>query len=204
MNLRHLAPKASALPGCATPRSLNYAIRGKGGPERGHGCCASPGLAARKRCGRRCVAADAGRADNRACPSHAAVAQWIEHRPSKPAVGGSIPSCRAIISDKARPRFDAKGCATLSFTSRRRFEAVRNAWSLGGPQFDGGCSSAGRVPDCDSGCRGFESHQPPHSIKELQFHRSLRCDGFVPAAARQRRSPRPTSQTGHCPGSGLS
>jgi len=26
----------------------------------------------------------------------------------------------------------------------------------------------------------------------------------VPAAARQRRSPRPTSQTGHCPGSGLS
>lgn len=26
----------------------------------------------------------------------------------------------------------------------------------------GGCSSVGRVPDCDSGCRGFESHQPPH------------------------------------------
>src|SRR5436309_2385089 len=26
----------------------------------------------------------------------------------------------------------------------------------------GGCSAAGRVPDCDSGCRGFESHQPPH------------------------------------------
>src|SRR3546814_6758641 len=27
---------------------------------------------------------------------------------------------------------------------------------------DGGCSSVGRVPDCDSGCRGFESRQPPH------------------------------------------
>ena len=27
--------------------------------------------------------------------------------------------------------------------------------------FSGGCSSVGRVPDCDSGCRGFESHQPP-------------------------------------------
>src|SRR5690606_11064929 len=26
---------------------------------------------------------------------------------------------------------------------------------------NGGCSSVGRVPDCDSGCRGFESHQPP-------------------------------------------
>src|SRR6185369_4174739 len=30
---------------------------------------------------------------------------------------------------------------------------------------DGGCSSVGRVPDCDSGCRGFESHQPPHPTK---------------------------------------
>ena len=28
----------------------------------------------------------------------------------------------------------------------------------------GGCSSAGRVPDCDSGRRGFESHQPPQNI----------------------------------------
>jgi hypothetical protein len=27
--------------------------------------------------------------------------------------------------------------------------------------FDGGCSSVGRVPDCDSGCRGFEPHQSP-------------------------------------------
>ncbi len=26
----------------------------------------------------------------------------------------------------------------------------------------GGRSSVGRVPDCDSGCRGFESHRPPH------------------------------------------
>ena len=29
---------------------------------------------------------------------------------------------------------------------------------------NGGCSSVGRVPDCDSGCRGFESHQPPQLI----------------------------------------
>ena len=26
----------------------------------------------------------------------------------------------------------------------------------------GGCSSVGRAPDCGSGCRGFESHLPPH------------------------------------------
>ena len=26
----------------------------------------------------------------------------------------------------------------------------------------GGRSSVGRAPDCDSGCRGFESHRSPH------------------------------------------
>ncbi len=26
----------------------------------------------------------------------------------------------------------------------------------------GGCSSVGRAPDCDSGCRGFESRHSPH------------------------------------------
>ena len=26
----------------------------------------------------------------------------------------------------------------------------------------GGRSSVGRAPDCDSGCRGFEPHRPPH------------------------------------------
>ena len=40
--------------------------------------------------------------------------------------------------------------------------------------FDGGCSSVGRVPDCDSGCRGFEPHQSPQ-IKTLV---SLRLQGF--------------------------
>ncbi len=27
----------------------------------------------------------------------------------------------------------------------------------------GGRSSVGRVPDCDSGRRGFEPHRPPHT-----------------------------------------
>gem|GEM_PF-4271168 len=26
----------------------------------------------------------------------------------------------------------------------------------------GGCSSVGRVADCDSACRGFDPRQPPH------------------------------------------
>src|SRR3954469_20944332 len=29
----------------------------------------------------------------------------------------------------------------------------------------GGCSSVGRVQDCDSCCRGFEPHQPPQYLK---------------------------------------
>ena len=30
---------------------------------------------------------------------------------------------------------------------------------------DGGCSSAGRAPGCDPGCRGFEPRQPPQSFQ---------------------------------------
>ena len=29
------------------------------------------------------------------------------------------------------------------------------------PIVNGGRSSVGRAPDCDSGCRGFKSHRPP-------------------------------------------
>ena len=37
-------------------------------------------------------------------------------------------------------------------------------------KINGGCSSVGRVPDCDSGCRGFESHLPPQDTKALLVH----------------------------------
>ncbi len=43
----------------------------------------------------------------------------------------------------------------------------------------GGCSSVGRVPDCDSGCRGFESHQPPQKFYGKQ---PLRAAVFFCAA----------------------
>ena len=116
MNLRHLAPKASALPDCATPRRTNYAIHGKW-PLRGPPC----------------VAGMAHRADNRACRCCAAVAQWIEHRPSKPAVGGSIPSCRAPCAIATLPAsFDARGAQPLSFTSPTANLAPRKAESIKG------------------------------------------------------------------------
>ncbi len=35
-------------------------------------------------------------------------------------------------------------------------------------QGSGGCSSVGRVQDCDSCCRGFEPHQPPHYLKSAR------------------------------------
>ena len=36
----------------------------------------------------------------------------------------------------------------------------------------GGYSSAGRAPDCGSGCRGFEPHYPPHTVAEGRSVRS--------------------------------
>ncbi len=39
----------------------------------------------------------------------------------------------------------------------------------------GGYSSAGRAPDCGSGCRGFEPHYPPHTMAEGRGVRSGPC-----------------------------
>ena len=36
--------------------------------------------------------------------------------------------------------------------------------------FNGGRSSVGRAPDCDSGRRGFESHHPPHFNASVSFN----------------------------------
>ncbi len=49
-------------------------------------------------------------------------------------------------------------------------------WMLVISSVYGGCSSVGRVPDCDSGCRGFETHRPPHffSIMKLFWFPLLR------------------------------
>src|SRR5438105_12589190 len=62
-----------------------------------------------------------------------------------------------------------------------------------GPR-SGGCSSAGRVPDCDSGCRGFESHQPPHSLSPIRAGPRCGCSpsgGSVAAKAASAEVPIP-------------
>ena len=43
-----------------------------------------------------------------------------------------------------------------------RSEAPRARVACYNRPLGGGCSSVGRVQDCDSCCRGFEPHQPPH------------------------------------------
>ncbi len=43
---------------------------------------------------------------------------------------------------------------------------------------DGGCSSVGRAPGCDPGCRGFESRQPPHRSEGVS---ALRLFAFLSA-----------------------
>nr|CUV14712.1 protein of unknown function [Ralstonia solanacearum] len=48
---------------------------------------------------------------------------------------------------------------------------------------DGGCSSVGRVPDCDSGRRGFESHQPPQGFLKKQRLRQALFSFLGPPAA---------------------
>ena len=35
--------------------------------------------------------------------------------------------------------------------------------------FNGGRSSVGRAPDCDSGRRGFEPHRPPQIFSALAY-----------------------------------
>ena len=51
--------------------------------------------------------------------------------------------------------------------------------------FNGGRSSVGRAPDCDSGCRGFDPHRSPHfgPLAQLveQETLNLLVDGSIPS-----------------------
>ena len=66
---------------------------------------------------------------------------------------------------------EARSRAASSVMQSKYFEAVMQEKlnPAGAPartrqrkSLSGGCSSVGRAPDCDSGCRGFKSHHPPH------------------------------------------
>jgi hypothetical protein len=102
--------------------------------------------------------------------------------PSKPGVGGSSPSGRTSkhsLDGRVLPacpnrlrcpdRPGRPGRLAASILPRADLLVilrglVRAVSSSRISRFDGGCSSVGRVPDCDSGCRGFESHQPPQYL----------------------------------------
>ncbi len=58
------------------------------------------------------------------------------------------------------PGFDQQSCRAPEGLSVRALGEYRQESLIG--YDDGGRSSAGRAPDCDSGRRGFESHRPPH------------------------------------------
>ena len=69
--------------------------------------------------------------------------------------------CARVVSD------DGTGCEDLDAVALYNSYSRRTPVSVTGARVaivSGGCSSVGRVPDCDSGCRGFESHQPPHLL----------------------------------------
>ena len=81
----------------------------------------------------------------------APVAQRIEHQPSKLVVTGSIPVGRTSVTRVA----GADGLARiLTGTAFVGFDLLFSMV---------GVAQLVRVPDCDSGCRGFESHRSPHT-----------------------------------------
>ncbi len=70
-------------------------------------------------------------------------------------VTGSSPvrgANRSIAQSGSAPALGA-GC--------REFESLYSDHFLSSP-CNGGRSSVGRAPDCDSGGRGFKPHRPPH------------------------------------------
>jgi hypothetical protein len=66
-----------------------------------------------------------------------------------------------------------------------RDRCEKNVLEFRSQQYSGGCSSVGRVLDCDSSCRGFEPHQPPH-LASQSLHR-IQWISFIASPAPHRR-----------------
>ena len=50
--------------------------------------------------------------------------------------------------------------------------------------YDGGCGEVVNAPDCDSGIRGFNSHQPPHLLLQsllLGYSQAVRQRILIPS-----------------------
>ena len=71
---------------------------------------------------------------------------------------------------------DARGTARWPDHSRGQLTPFaarcynRNTAVFRAARLYGGCSSAGRAPDCGSGRRGFESRHPPHDSEGLALN----------------------------------
>ena len=79
-----------------------------------------------------------------------------------------IARCR-IAASRGEGLRARKNCARISLLCCRVMKITGAVEEKAGKSStSGGCSSVGRVPDCDSGCRGFESHQPPQEFSEIR------------------------------------
>ena len=77
-------------------------------------------------------------------------------RGRRPAISPRSPPNRA-----RRPATATKSIRLPSVRAASIDDAAVPVWLSG----DGGCSSVGRAPGCDPGCRGFESRQPPRRTR---------------------------------------
>ena len=81
---------------------------------------------------------------------------------------GSQVSRRALkYSGKSQKKTSVHACKLSSFPYNQP-RLVRDEVLLPDSDLDGGRSSVGRAPDCDSGGRGFEPLRPPQ-IKRLSW-----------------------------------
>ena len=69
---------------------------------------------------------------------------------------------------------DRLSCSSPIFVLHKVLYNARPAYG-GKSKANGGRSSVGRAPDCDSGGRGFDPHRPPHFSKQgaARFHGPL-------------------------------
>ncbi len=100
----------------------------------------------------------------RGAPGRGAAARDQARRQHAPALAGGsglvdrrdagVPRCAEVALQGRDPRRGSLRAGAVAGAPKGRAAIIKRV--------GGGCSSVGRVPDCDSGRRGFESHQPPH------------------------------------------